>query len=356
MSNPLGQLPFPTTLAFEPVQLCNASCFCCPYAWLREDEGYRGEKMSRENIGRLLDDFGGIRKRHGFNGLLSINPYRFSDPLVCQDLDLIFEKAEIHDLDVAFTTNGVALNGGRLDILNQYRHRMMKINISFIGATASDIKNYMGISFDKVVANIEEVAANWPKLRPLIRVSLRVIKGSEEESSALARIKSSLESKGIAVKGVRENWITNRVDATGFKMGERPARLVAGHQDEGHFTAGCGWSMNLLQRMEVMVDGSVVLCCDDAEKHKSFGNVFEQGIEKIWTSLLRKEHILLMSNEFSDEKRNLICSNCTRAEWSGNGDSAERHIENIRYRNASLEKAVRKLTIKIRENEGCEDK
>ena len=42
------RLPIPTELSFEPINLCNAKCYCCPYSWLGESKEYRSQKMSRE--------------------------------------------------------------------------------------------------------------------------------------------------------------------------------------------------------------------------------------------------------------------------------------------------------------------
>ena len=51
---------FPTELEFEPIQLCNALCFTCPYTFLQESKEYRGKKMSREQIQNLLEQFGDL--------------------------------------------------------------------------------------------------------------------------------------------------------------------------------------------------------------------------------------------------------------------------------------------------------
>ena len=40
----IPRLKFPTELEFEPIQLCNALCFTCPYTSLQEDPEYRGKK------------------------------------------------------------------------------------------------------------------------------------------------------------------------------------------------------------------------------------------------------------------------------------------------------------------------
>jgi hypothetical protein len=57
-----------------------------------------------------------------------------------------------------------------------------------------------------------------------------------------------------------------------------------------------------------MVDGSVVLCDDDAEGKKTFGNVFLEGIEKIWNGSLLEYHKKIYERNYSEDKTNLICN------------------------------------------------
>lgn len=369
--NPLGQLPFPTQLAFEPVQLCNAKCFCCPYTWLSEEDSYRGVRMPRERIAELLDDFGGVRERHGYSGMLIVHPFRYSDPMLCKDLDLIFELAEKHKLNLVITTNGIGLTSANLELLNRYRHRIVKLSISLIGTGASEIKELMGISFDKVLRNVDELSANWPHLRELTRVLLRVTKGTPDERVELEQLQQKMQLKGIRVKAIKENWLTNRISVKQFQPQHSPLLLEVQEQSESKYVIGCGWSEHLLERLEVMVDGSVVLCCDDAEKHKVLGNVFEGGIEGVWMNALRLNHNLIMSNVFSNEKNTLPCARCTRAIWSdgraANPDfvhhstlrasslsnlataSAEQQAYNLRLKNNMLQQTVHRLSVRLRE-------
>ena len=56
------ELPLPMAIAFEPINLCNAKCYCCPYTTLSEDKTYHGKRMSRELIGQLLKDYNSLIK------------------------------------------------------------------------------------------------------------------------------------------------------------------------------------------------------------------------------------------------------------------------------------------------------
>ena len=75
--------------------------------------------------------------------------------------------------------------------------------------------------------------------------------------------------------------------------------------------------------MEILVDGTAVLCCEDATKRTNYGNVFNDGIEKVWDNL-RQEIVLIYSRKFTEAKKNLICNTCSRAKgnWT-NLDQAE---------------------------------
>ena len=88
-------LPIPTELSFEPINLCNAKCYCCPYAWLGESKEYRGKKMSAEQIKKLMNDFASLLKKYKVKPWTAhVQPWRFSDPLVCPDLELILKIAD----------------------------------------------------------------------------------------------------------------------------------------------------------------------------------------------------------------------------------------------------------------------
>ena len=70
----------------------------------------------------------------------------------------------------------------------------------------------------------------------------------------------------------------------------------------------------ILRRLDVLVDGSAVLCCDDATKQTNFGNVFEIGVEGVWRKLT-EYHNLVYSKTYSDRKQNMICNTCSRAKF-----------------------------------------
>ena len=73
------EIPLPMSIAFEPINLCNAKCFCCPYTTLSEDISYHGKRMTREQIGKLLYNYGSL-----------INCYAATSPEIINN-DIIFD-------------------------------------------------------------------------------------------------------------------------------------------------------------------------------------------------------------------------------------------------------------------------
>ena len=60
-------IPTPIELAFEPINLCNARCFCCPYTFLEKDKEYRGKRMSAEQVKTIIEQFADGITEHGID-------------------------------------------------------------------------------------------------------------------------------------------------------------------------------------------------------------------------------------------------------------------------------------------------
>ena len=61
--------PIPLCLAFEPINLCNAKCFCCPYTEFSEEKTFITQKMSKEQITQLIENWAQLLKKHVFHSI-----------------------------------------------------------------------------------------------------------------------------------------------------------------------------------------------------------------------------------------------------------------------------------------------
>ena len=132
--------PIPLCLAFEPINLCNAKCFCCPYTEFSEDKTFITQKMSKEQITQLIENWAQLLKKHKIKPWsVALLPWRYSDPLVNPHLGLVLELADKHQLNVSLTTNAVSFGKRQCDLLQKYVHTLTKIFVSVIGFTEEEV-------------------------------------------------------------------------------------------------------------------------------------------------------------------------------------------------------------------------
>ena len=312
--------PIPTELSFEPIQLCNAACFMCPYTWLSKDKEYRGVRMTRDQIRILIEDYAALLKKYDAKPwTTAITPWRYSDPLVCPDLEYIFELANEHKIMVNITTNGVSFTEKNCKIIQKYLHTLDKITISVIGFDEAEIKEFMGVSWKVTKARLIKVRDNYPEISRKMRIGVKH-KNQEVDDSKRKLIAKNLQSITLGRVKVKNHWMTNR-------MGAGDGVWMEGAEfdiDEKNFVKGCAMVFGkIFRKMEILVDGTAVLCCEDATKRTNYGNVFKDGVEKVWDNL-RQEIVLIYSKKYTEAKQNLICNTCSRAKgnWT-NLDQSE---------------------------------
>ena len=187
---------------------------------------------------------------------------------------------------VRITTNGVSFNSKYSELLSQYINRLSDpISISVIGSTRKKIKDFMNVNLDITLSRLNDVKKNYPKLASKIIVTLSEVDSSNKENEEITILIKEFEKIGIQTR-LRKKWINNRIFGD-WKVTAESSNVFT----DSNFIKSCNLYKNkLLRRIEVMVDGSVVLCDDDAEGKKKFGNVFIEGIEKIWNSSLLEYH------------------------------------------------------------------
>ena len=309
-------IPLPTSIAFEPINLCNAKCFCCPYTTLSEDKTYHGKAMSQEQIGTLLHDYGSLIKKYQVKDYTcAVSPWRYSDPLVQPNLEYIMELCNHYKIKIGLCTNGVSFTKKQCEILNKYIHLTGNIHMSVIGHTEEELWEFMKIKKTKTLESLKFVKDNYPEISKRIRIG---IKHKVQSATASAEVIKEYQDVTLGKVKSKHNWVENRM-GDGDGDWTKPYNAVI---NEKNYMQGCAMGGGrILRQMEVLVGGQTVLCCDDAEGKTNYGNVFEIGIEKAWQNL-QKEHDIIYDIKYSDSKKNLICNTCSRGkfigQWSNN--------------------------------------
>ena len=303
-------VPLPTSIAFEPINLCNAKCFCCPYTTLSEDKTYHGQLMTKEQLGTLLHDYGSLIKKYKVKDYTcSVSPWRYSDPLVQPNLEYIMELCNHYKIKIGLCTNGVSFTKKQCEILNKYIHLTGNLHMSVIGHTEEELWEFMKIKKTKTLESLKFVKDNYPELSKKIRIGIK-----HKVQSATASASTVAEYQNVILGKVKSksNWVENRM-GDGDGDWTKPYDAVI---NKNNYMQGCSMgSGRILRKMEVLVNGQAVLCCDDAEGKTNYGNIFEIGIEGAWKNM-QKEHEIIYAKEYSDNKKNLICNTCSRAKFN----------------------------------------
>jgi hypothetical protein len=314
-------LPTPIELAFEPINLCNARCFCCPYTYLEKDKEYRGKKMSDERIKTLLEDFAdGIKKHNIDPSKTTVKPWRYSDPLVCPSLELVFDICQRHGLRISLTTNAVSFGEKKCDLIEKYIDSINRINVSIIGYNKQEIREWMDLDWDVTKARLLMVRDKYPAISEKMNIGVKH-KTQDPERKHYAPVVQEIQGLTLGKVKKKSNWLENRLvynklDDDGLDFN------ISGKQ----FVQGCAMVHGkILRTLEVLVDGQAVLCCDDATGQTDFGNVFDIGIGGVWKNV-SQYHKLIYDAVYSDEKKNMMCNTCSRAkfEWDDSNTAAIR--------------------------------
>lgn len=317
------QIPLPTMIAFEPINLCNAKCFCCPYTKLSEDKSYHGKRMTKDQISVLLNDFGALIKKYDVDDYAcAINPWRYSDPLVQPDLEHIMALCDKYKIRVGITTNGVSFGKKQCEILQKYIHLIGNIHMSVIGYTEDELWEFMKLKKSKTLSSLKFVKENYPELSKKFQIGIK----HKEQNRQNTQVKQEYQSCTLGRVKFKSNWMSNRL-GDGDGDWTKPYNIEI---DENMYMQGCAMGGGrILRQMEILVDGQVVLCCDDADGKTNYGNVFEIGIEKAWHNL-QKEHNIIYDQKYSKSKHNLICNTCSRGKFKGHWNHDMEHILNSR--------------------------
>lgn len=318
----IPRLKYPTSICFEPIQLCNAQCTMCPYTTLQHEEGYKGKQMNENMVNDILEQFGELIKKYKFQDQALVVPYRYSDPLITKSLENIFIKARKYNYKVQITTNAVSLKKEKVEILNNYKDCLAdKIRISIIGTNQAEVQKYMKIDLEKTITNLKNVSENFPNLVNKFEIPIRGCNETENDLENIKILISRINKYGFKAHPVF-NWLINRISGPDITVNKL------------NFVSGCKlYKYKVLRRMEIMVDGNVVLCCDDAYANETYGNIFKSSIEEIWNSTLLEKHKSIFSTKYNENKNNLFCNKCSRATFNKRPYSNLKAINNFGYIN-----------------------
>ena len=247
---------FPGKLQIQTVDSCNYLCPMCPYPEQAPEPG-RVQQLPEALFRRLIEEVRGAERTVKLCLMLQNEPFldrRFFDFL---------EYA--HDAVDAITsistvTNGSLLDEAQLDRLAAYERVYLTISIN-----ATDRERYRRIHGRDFWDRIHGRLTRWAGPRERVRLSFVLDADSVEEAR---RFQTYWRGLGY---NTRLMPINSRVDSADV------ARVHDLDDAYGH----CHYPVDTLN---VLVDGTVILCCNDWRHEQRFGDLKRQTIAEVWNA------------------------------------------------------------------------
>lgn len=267
-----GPLMRPVHVAIEPTNVCNARCPVC--------ETGKGD-MPRDN---------GMLKMQDFTRLIdeiwpstSILMYYFmGEPFLNRNSYDMIRYARAKDIYVETCTNGDVV-----DPKGVIYSDINKISFQIGGIDDATHRRYRVRSdFGKVKRNLEaliEERARNPQSNVAIEVGFIVMRHNEHQVDDFLRWAKEI---GVDRASVVDPCARNMMEAHAYLPHDRKYWFY----DEAAFERGvlrpkhvpdneCVWVWNSIQ---LNWNGDAVPCCRDPKGLNVFGNVFEEGFDRVW--------------------------------------------------------------------------
>lgn len=250
----------PKIIQFESSTACNGKCIICPRPTMKRSQG----QMSNELFQKIIKEGMEMGVKHFIpflNGEPLLFPYLFEWMDYMRDLGLI----------ITIHTNASILTKERAERLGSYTN-LVRIVVSFHGATKKTYEKIMGLNYDKVIENTKYLI-KVSKAR--VEVAISEFSETQKEIELFQKI-----WKGNASITPYWNW-----------HGQKPDKIVA--RRSSNFPKPCYF---LLNYMNIFWDGRVCLCCLDNEGDVILGDANKEHLKNIWNGekakFYRQSHLI----------------------------------------------------------------
>lgn len=283
--------PSPVILMVEPTNRCN---FRCPLCGRGAGKLTRAEgDLSLERFRQIIDDAQGLKMLFLWNQ---------GEPLLNRKLDEFIKYAKSKSIFCVVSTNGSLLERDGKKLLDAGLDELI---VSLDGASAETFSRYrQGGDFDKIILSIKDlVNSRGNKLKPLISLQFLLLKHNTGEIGEFKRLAKQIGADRVL-------WKTAQVSNSDEAMEYLP-------QTEG-LSRYRDYEKMVLRRIRkncrrifyssvIDWNGNMTVCCFDKDEDFVMGNVFLEGLEKVW----RGEKFRSFRVDITQGKMKPMCYNCT---------------------------------------------
>lgn len=254
---------FPKVIEFQMHNLCNADCIVCPYRELQESPVFMEDRI----LEKLLLEIGEKE--------ILLIPYLNNEPFLdrhyCDRLEKINKMCPNTKIEIS--TNLSAINDEviqRLEKINIYEFR-----ISFFGFKEKTYKKMMpGLHYKKVWNNLQLFLQSGLKNR-IQKISITMIEHEDVEQEEYNLMKKVCTEHGI---GFNRWGFLDRAGNNSYYKNEVMHKTIMGCEQN-----------RPIERMHILADGTVIICCQDWRKEVVLGNIKDNSVQEIWNGKKYRE-------------------------------------------------------------------
>jgi radical SAM protein with 4Fe4S-binding SPASM domain len=283
----------PYHFVIEPTNVCNLHCPLC-------STGINAETRSKgtltlEKFKKLIDEIKDFA--------LELYLQNWGESTLVKTLPEMIKYATDNKIFVNLSTN-LSINYSDEYLENLLKSGLGKLVIDVDGTTQETYEQYrVGGKLDVVLENTRK-AIKFKKENnlkfPIITTKMLVMKHNEHQIDAFKKLSKELDVDQIELNNIQMNPNTAK-----SWLPDNPEFRYASYEKTGSVEP-CHWPWS---GFVVNWNGDVAPCCIVDDSDSDFGNILDDGLEKIWNN----EYYVSARSEFSKEKdisKSTICNIC----------------------------------------------
>jgi len=247
-SNGVGE--YPRLVAVETTSRCNAICPFCPYNARVRDKTH----MTQELFEKVIEDCRAFP-------LSAIEPFLngepFVDPKIMSRLEHI--RSRLPETKLRVYSNGYALAPKRVDELCGMGIDHLFISLNTLNPVK--YKDIMGFGLDRTLENVRYMTDPVRRHRVANKITLRMTRMADTTLKEQQEFRDYCRERGVRC------FIVGMFNYKGDINSELPVPTYACEH---------------VNRLDILSDGNVALCCMDQEGQYSWGNVRESSVLEVY--------------------------------------------------------------------------
>ena len=277
------RLDYPRQFWIEITNECSLKCIMCPVS-----KGLKRRRMfmSMDVFVKIINQINMVKPR--------IMLHVAGEPLLNKNLFKMIEYAKKRGCWVGIHTNAVLLT----------EEMSMRILDSSLDYISFSFDGYTPQTYEKI-----RIGAKFEQVRSQIETFLRLRYSRVKVKHPFTRIEILLmEETKADIHDFIKYWQARKIDSVNVKLAGTWAGLVDSHRSKTAEHFGYRPCRDVFCKCAILVDGTVVPCCNDIEGRMPLGNILKKSFNEIWNGIsynrLRIQHL---KNTIPE---NIICHNC----------------------------------------------